>query len=480
MKTLSLDLTRRSFATALGVASIAGETSAKPHRLGGKLDVIVLGAGLSGLHAARLLEARGFRVLVLDALDRVGGRMNTLFGLPGAPESGGAQVGRAYKRVRATIASLKVGVHDFPPENPADLALSFAKRVYSPAQWKDAPENSFPPNLKSLLPSGILFRLAAENPFTLDTDWVQASGMSDISAAAFLRSKGLDEESIRLVNVTLNANDANSYSMVNVYRTLQLFSRDAELGATQTVAGGSNRLAQAMAASLSRPVELKKIVSEITMNKSGAIVKCADNSQYAASFVLSTLPFPAFRTVAVNAPLSALQREAISKMAYTQIVQVHLEASKPFWETDGLASSIWTDSPMERAWVQRDRLSGQPTGMLMSWINGNGADTVSALSDEALGDVCVAEWARLRPASAGNVRSRKVVRWTRNNALAGGAYMHFSPGQAARWAPHLGKPAGRLHLAGEHLSIASTGMEGAMESAEAAVNGIVGATQAKQ
>jgi monoamine oxidase len=70
----------------------------------------------------------------------------------------------------------------------------------------------------------------------------------------------------------------------------------------------------------------------------------------------------------------------------------------------------------------------------------------------------------LRPAA--RVRLRRAVRWTPENPLAGGAYMHWAPGQVARWAEGMGAPAGRLHFAGEHLSRTYTGMEGAMESGE--------------
>ena len=53
-------------------------------------DVIVIGAGLSGLYAADLLEQAGLSVKVLEGRDRIGGRLHTLNDVPGAPEAGGA------------------------------------------------------------------------------------------------------------------------------------------------------------------------------------------------------------------------------------------------------------------------------------------------------------------------------------------------------------------------------------------------------
>jgi monoamine oxidase len=53
----------------------------------------VIGAGLSGLQAAQLLEDGGLDVLVLEADTRVGGRVRTLLDLPERPEAGGSEVG---------------------------------------------------------------------------------------------------------------------------------------------------------------------------------------------------------------------------------------------------------------------------------------------------------------------------------------------------------------------------------------------------
>jgi len=72
----------------------------------------------------------------------------------------------------------------------------------------------------------------------------------------------------------------------------------------------------------------------------------------------------------------------------------------------------------------------------------------------------------VRPKLANTLDLTHVVNWTESNRLAGGAYMHWAPGQARRWAKDMGKPAGRLYFAGEHLSRLHTGMEGAMESGE--------------
>ena len=90
-----------AFASALPAAvSSRADVGAAPHRLPTtRSDVIVIGAGLSGLNAALLLEEQGLKVTVLEGRDRIGGRLLTLQDVPGRPEAGGNGIGHSYARL---------------------------------------------------------------------------------------------------------------------------------------------------------------------------------------------------------------------------------------------------------------------------------------------------------------------------------------------------------------------------------------------
>ncbi|MCG8444087.1 MAG: FAD-dependent oxidoreductase, partial [Caulobacterales bacterium] len=209
----------------------------------------------------------------------------------------------------------------------------------------------------------------------------------------------------------------------------------------------------------------------------GAAVTLETGETLRADAVIAALPFPVLRAMTLDAPLAEAQRAAIAGLPYTQITQLHFEAKAPFWESDGLAPDMWTDGPLERVFAQR-RPDGALTGMFTAWLDGLGSRAADGLDEAALEALVSAEMARMRPASNGAIRLHAVVRWTDANPLAGGAYMHWAPGQIGAWADVMARPAGRLYFAGEHCGRWHTGMEGAAESGEAAARAILATARA--
>jgi monoamine oxidase len=467
-------LTRRS-ALALGAGGLAAALPGCSAR-GPDADAIVIGAGLSGLHAARLMQAEGMRVIVLEASPRIGGRLLTLTDLPGSPNAGGSQIGAGYGRIRGAAQALGLTITpDTTPPNP--MLVAMGGQLIGPQDWATSPLNPLPPALRMMSPGQVFMALAGQaNPIRTPDDWLTPDiTADDMSAADFFTAQGLSADVLRMLDAPLNGNALSTYSIINVWRTLSLYALDRQMGPSGGVEGGSARLTDAMAASLGDAVRAQSPVAAITADERGAEVRLADGTALRAAFVVAAVPFPALRQIAVEAPLSGVQREAIAGLPYTKIMHLYLEAQNRFWEADGLPIDMVTDGPLERVFGPRDD-AGAPTGIILAWINGDGCDSWIGLDDAAIEARAQAELLRLRPNA--QVRLRRVVRWTPDNPLAGGAYMHWAPGQIADWAAGMGAPAGRLYLAGEHLSRTYTGMEGAMESGEMAAMGILAASGA--
>jgi monoamine oxidase len=457
--------TRRAALIGLGASTITAPAYARTNFTS---QVIVIGAGASGLETALRLEAAGIDVQVVEASNRIGGRMNTLYDLPGQPNAGGVQIGASYTRLRARAAALNVEL--FPePTASRQTVLNIGGQMMQSRDWGGSEINSFPPAHKNIPPSAALFATAGgpNNPLKTFDDWRGPLGVgADVSADAFLASKGFDPAARRLVDVGLNGNRLDTYSIVNVMRSLTLFGAErASGGVSSMVRGGSQRLPEAMARALKKPVMMGQAVTRISTNAQGGAVTLANGTRLTAQAIIAAVPFPTLRRMAVRAPLSRETRDAISALPYTQIKQIFLEPEKRYWETDGLPIDMWTDGPLERVFSVRDSES-KDTGIIYVWLNGTGAQ---GFDISTVG----ARMNTLRPASEGKFKIRHVQDWTSTNPLAGGAYMHWAPGQIGRWAGKMGAPAGRLFFAGEHLGLVHTGMEAAFESGERAAGDVM-------
>ena len=459
-----MQLTRRGFVALTG-ASLATQCAPSVHQ-SYDADVLILGAGLAGLHAARMLEADGFKVLLLEADTQVGGRMRTLDQLPGRPEAGGQQVGQSYARIRSTAIDLGLNVVPPKPGGSRDKTMVINGRAIDARDWVAAPENPFPDTFKRATPDTALFMAAmGENPLVDQYAWREVGSQFDVSAKDYLASKGFTEDALALCNIALNANDISTYSMLNLWRTLTLFTLDTSSGPSEEIEGGSQRLPEAMAASLAAgAVRLGEPVSAISTGSDGVAVT-TKNKTYRAPFCVNTLPFPVLGKLSLETDGAPSALEPIIKaMPYTQIQQVHLELEQG--PADDLPIMMWTDTPIERVFPVRN--AAGETVSLTCWVNGTG--TRLSTSDDDWKTLAEDTLLQSRGIKA---KAHAVVRWDKDQPLSGGAYMHWAPGQIQPWAERITQPAGRLHFAGEHTSYLHTGMEGAMESGERAAYAII-------
>lgn len=462
---------------ALGVLSLTG-CNPSAYSIRGKgfdAEVLVLGAGLSGLHAARLLVLEGRDVLVLDGADRIGGRLQTLYhDTDNYTEAGGEQVGASYARILDTATDLGIGLI---PDSPTrrGTAYRYLGQTYTAEQWSAMDPHPLKGDINLKTPISPLLALAMrDNPLSTSMDWRSERFKDyDISAKAYLESKGLHGDVLNLIGHTLNGNSLENYSMMNLYRSFQLYSQSRGMGDSMSIEGGAQRLPEAMANSLPRPVQTGHMIKRIDVEKECVTVMDVKGRAFKARHCISALPFGALRHVKINAPISGLQRTAINTLPYTQILQLHFKVETPYWAVDNLPANMWMDGPLERIFINHDAM-GQPTNFGRAWINGDSANTLAGLSNLELEGLLKSELSKARSIKPENIELLQVKRWTRGNALSGGAYMHWAPEQIYKWANIMGQAAGALSFAGEHLSYLHTGLEGAMEAGENAAFALLG------
>ena len=434
----------------------------------------MLGAGLSGLHAAQLLEDAGARVLVLEGRSRVGGRVCTLKDLPGHPEMGANTMGSGYGRTLDVAHKLNVPLADMAPRmaQMAKLQLAFDGRLMTRDAWAASPKNPFPANRRNLMPWELVPRILAEaNPLVDWSKWASPeSAALDISMHDFLMARGLDDASIQLAFDTSPYYGTHSYEVsALMYEFNAGWGRSmASLGpAAYAVSGGNERLPEAMAGNLKGDVLLRKEIVAIDTGAAAASVVCRDGTRYAAKRIVCSLPFSTLREVRIDPPLQQEQARAVRTLHYQTLTLIFFAVTRPFWEEDGAGPSMWTNGPAGIVLAQYfGRTDSEVTGLVAQGRGQLGAHW-DRLGKDAAMRLVQSEIESIRPASKGSLRPLRMHSWALQRFNAGD-WAVFAPGEVAGFTAAMAVPHGRVHFCGEHTALGSRGMEGAMESGERA------------
>lgn len=445
-------------------------------------DVVVVGAGLAGLNAALRLEAEGCDVLVLEAQERVGGRIHSMRHLGSNAEAGGTYIGAGYARIIDVARQFGVRLIDVTPllEFFREQDLALGDEIIRQHEWTSHGLNPFPEADRHLLPWQYHRALAMrENPLEAPHQWIEPEFADrDVSAHEWMKSLGLSDRAIDIaygINPSFGA-DAHDISALLLFfraafsKAQRRFAPQGSVG--YTAEGGVQRIPEAMAAGLRRDVALGRTVVGIESGEYEARVHLADGSRVTASAVVCALPFTVLRGIRIDPPLRGPQAEAVKRLKSQPITQVYLRPKSAFWEQDGFSASLYTDSPA--GMVAAVRSGDDPTRVttMTAWLMGPNAARADAKPDADAGRDVIAAIERLRPAAKGQLEFIGLKSWGRD-PYALGAWTYFRPGEIRAFAAHMGRRHERIHFCGEHLGLANRGMEAAMESGERAADEIL-------
>jgi len=466
-------ISRRQFIQSTAAVSLAfatpkmawGQTSA---------DVIIVGAGWSGLSAALVLQDEGLDVLVLEGKNRVGGRVYSIDSVPGSPEGGAnAIVGPRPVAVARRFGVELIDRSKRPPPTSGGRSLVLNGKVVSPSEWPDSPQNPFPKDSREKMPWAYVSPIvSANNPLKALGDWVDPAHASyDISVHSYLEKQGVGD---RIIQLAVNTNCLYGTSAHDASALMPLRNSvwAQNLGGINFVGkGGNQRVPEGVARNLKRQVALRKAVSAIRSEADGVDVYCSDGAQYRARFVICSVPVTVLRSLRIEPVLTGIQEQAVKTMDYTLSSQVHLTAKRPFWEEDGIPPSMWTDGPAGMVSASRNSegkitsLAARASGFMARYLDRLGPEGAKAAVTKYIEAV--------RPAAKGQLTALHFHSWEQDRFAGGGNYMVWGPGEVTAFHGKLWARHGRISFCGQYTSLLDRGQEGAMASGERAASEVI-------
>jgi monoamine oxidase len=455
-----------------------------------RADVVVIGAGLSGLNTALLLREAGLTCLVLEASGQVGGRVRTVGSAEGPIDLGASEIGRSYARV--LDACRRFGLELVSEDR--DL-LTFGTHYrgawIDSATWSSSPLNRLAGDERAIPPLLMGSTLSAKyNPLQTLDDWLNPKfAAEDISLRALLRKHGHSDQAIELAGLFPAGAGIDQTSMLRIWQedTRGRFDRGFGPGPTaapvkaqpfgevndhrpvnglaqiSNIVAGAGALPRKMADSLGDAVRLNKQAARIEMTAAGGTVSCLDGTRYKARWIVSAIPFTMLRNVRIGPDFAGPGAMAVAAMPYANTARVYLQ-TEPFWLDDGLPPSFATDGPMGMFWAI-DNHRGVDAHRAMIVLTGPQATAISRFAPAEMEAFLLARLAELRPASVGKVKIVAAMDWGRDPHV-GACGFTLAPGQVNAFARTMNTPWRALHFAGEHTRRTDFGMEAAMESSE--------------
>jgi len=424
---------------------------------------VVVGSGLSGLAAAYKLKNAGWNVTILEARNRIGGRVFS-YSFPQNPglvcELGAEWVGESHERIKALCSDFKIPLQKHQFED----RLLQNGRVSQPGEW------GFSPQAKAA------FEKLIRNYEKLTP--LAKTNLDKIDWWTYLEKIGFTNDDLLLRDLMDSTDFGESIRHVSAFAALAEYAESSphnEMDYKMT--GGNSRLAEEFAKRIGSENIRPGITVETILQRGGKVRVFGDYTgvpgshavEFPVDAVICTAPINSLLKIKFDPPLPPAQFAAAERLTYARICKNSVLYDERFWNDENF--SMVSDVTSHYYFHSTQSQPG-PKGILTSYAIGEKADVLASQSDSRRQKIITTDLIDFNPNAPRLARGIISYAWQRD-PFTDGAYALYRPGQWFGLRPVLARPHGKVLFAGEHLADWQGFMEGAIETGEAAAENLI-------